>query len=262
MELDSFPFETRRPLDIEARPWHGFNALDKLIAIVLPILGVAALAVPFTGLSILHRLTTLPGMAGPVDWLVNGNGSWIAGFALFAIWLAYLLIRRQRIVSNEHQWVDAGCPLCQEYELVRVSRERSDRWYGLLNIPAYRYACRNCTWRGLRIAHRHPYRVLAQEDMIVASSLTLEETGTTLHAPAAQVEASAPTPESAARGQTAPLEPLPTDDVATSELANAQPEWFAEAAGTAEVPQNNHQATTNPGDDDLEWLWRRLSDDN
>ncbi len=48
---------------------------------------------------------------------------------------------------------------------MRVSRNTSDRFYGLIGIPAYRYACRNCTWRGLRVAHRElsPERIAEME---------------------------------------------------------------------------------------------------
>lgn len=265
MELESAQFESGASWDIEPYPWKGFGFLGKLIALFLPLLAAGLLILPFLDHALLRRLARLPALGGLVDWLVNDGGSWIAGVALLVVWLGFLLFKRWRLVSNEHLWVDAGCPQCLEHELVRVSRERSDRWYGLLRIPAFRYACRNCTWRGLRIARRHRHVVLAQEELIVASSVALEAAGAATSAVGAESTA--------------------VPDVTFDDLTAYQEEELAEIAELADVeltvepaetPQEpdtelaeealeqpaNHKASGGlPSDDDLDWLWRRLSDD-
>lgn len=143
---------------IEPIPWRGFRAIDKLIAFLLPLPAIAVLILPFLDQIFLRRLARQPGMMPIVNWLINGRGSWILGGALLLLAFAYLLWMRHRLVSNKRLWYGTGCPACGERELVRVSRQFSDRFYGLLAVPAYRYACRNCTWRGLRIARREHSR--------------------------------------------------------------------------------------------------------
>ena len=272
MELESMEFEPGAEWDIEPYPWHGFGFFGKVIAVALPLLAVGTLILPFLDHSLLRRLTRLPGLGGLVNWLVNGNGSWLAGIALFLLWIGFLVFMRWRILANEHQWVDAGCPQCQERELVRVSRERRDRWYGLLRIPAYRYACRNCTWRGLRVAHRHHEVVLAQEELIAASTLALEAAGLGIRdvTPARETTldhvASEPIEELVAVVEFVDAEDnLPgheenddagdsvEDIAADAEQPVIDPVTFA-ANGFAEQQRDEEQG--------LDWLWRRLSDDS
>ncbi|MEZ4517592.1 MAG: hypothetical protein R3C44_12455 [Chloroflexota bacterium] len=276
MELESTHLEsTREALDIEPHPWQGFGFFSTLIALALPLLAVGVFILPFLDHSMLRRLARLPGLGNIVDWLVNSNGSWLAGLSLLLLWIIFLVFRRWQIMSNEHQWVDAGCPQCLEHELVRVSRQRSDRWYGLLGIPAYRYACRNCTWRGLRVARRHRQIVLSQEELIVASSLALEPAGGSNATPVASaiqddwvsdpVEPIGNSTESdevivdAIVLEDEPATP-PVDE--TDEIIDeivTEDHLQEDRSEPLVAPANNHSDPL-PDDDDLDWLWQRLSD--
>ena len=62
-----------------------------------------------------------------------------------------LLIARWRVVRNRALWPAAGCPSCQDNELLRVRRSKKDRMIGLTGIPVGRFECRECHWNGLRI---------------------------------------------------------------------------------------------------------------
>lgn len=143
---------------IEPLPWRGVRVIDKIILALLILAALAVLVLPFLDLVFVRRLARLTGAREVVAWLVNGYGAWIVGAALLGVALLYAVWVRHRMVSNRNLWFGTGCPNCMERELVRVSRKSSDRFYGLLAIPAYRYACRNCTWRGLRIARREHSR--------------------------------------------------------------------------------------------------------
>lgn len=147
----------------EPIPWRGLRVIDMLVACVLALLAAGTLALPFLDHVLLRRLTRLPGTRPAITWLANGNGAWIAGGALILLLVAFLAWRRHHIIGDKRLWYSTGCPNCQERELVRVSRHFGDRFYGLLLIPAYRYACRNCTWRGLRVARREHARELDAE---------------------------------------------------------------------------------------------------
>lgn len=269
MELETLEFESGAKWDIEPYPWQGFGFFGKLIAVALPLMAIGILILPFLDHSLLRRLARLPGLGNPVNWFVNNNGSWLAGIGLFLLWVGFLLYKRWRINSNEHLWVDAGCPQCQERELVRVSRHRKDRWYGLLSIPAFRYACRNCTWRGLRVARRHPQVVLAQEELIAASSLALEAAGLglpTVPVAVDQILADPPSDQPEELTGVADTEDVGITLLEGEENQSHEPvhDTVAEedalgediVAGTA---ANNH--TEQPSDDDMDWLWRRLSED-
>ncbi len=267
MELESVQLESGTEWDIEPYPWHGFGFLGKLIAVGLPLLSIGILVMPFLEHSSLRRLSRLPGLGGVVDWLVNGGGSWFVGIGLLMLWVGFLVFKRWRINSNEHQWVDAGCPQCQEREMVRVARERSDRWYGLLSIPAYRYACRNCTWRGLRIARRHRHVILDQEELIVASSLALEAAGIPVRESAQpEMRVEVEMPESI---EAAAVLPDLDDDDATDEMPDENEGELASNEETDELmteepvgaPSSVRVDGEPPADDDLDWLWSRLSDD-
>ena len=58
---------------------------------------------------------------------------------------------RRRILHNPSMQAEAGCPTCQEQDLVRVHRKKRDRMISSLGIPFARYQCRECTWNGLRV---------------------------------------------------------------------------------------------------------------
>jgi hypothetical protein len=272
MELENIAFEPAVEWGIEPHPWHGFGFLDKLLTLALPVLSLGVLILPFLDQAFLRRLARLPGFGGLTDWLVNSGGSWLLGLGLLILWVGFLLFKRWRIAADEHQWVDAGCPQCLERDLVRVSRERRDRWYGLLGIPAFRYACRNCTWRGLRIARRHRHLVLAQEQIIAASSATLEPAGVRVSDTALV--------DTMDFEDLAPEQPSILADVVKVEDVDFSPdlnalaeveEVAAEVSVVTEAPVESvdDDATTadesisekGEADDDLDWLWRKLSDE-
>ncbi len=229
--------------------WRGVSAGEKLILTILPLSAIAVMVLPFLDQVILRRLARLPGMRPVVIWLVNGFNVWIAGLGLLLLFGLFALFVRHRLISNRQLWFGTGCPQCMERDLVRVSRQTKDRFYGLIGVPAYRYACRNCTWRGLRIARREhsPER----EAELEASLLRFD-------------------PDSMPSDQ-AP-EPI-LDTVADNEQALADGTWKHGAdpeheAGrqidiTLELeevgePANRH--TEPEPADEMEWLWRRGSD--
>jgi hypothetical protein len=61
----------------------------------------------------------------------------------------------------------SGCPQCWENELVRIRRHKLDRMIAHLGIPVQRYSCRNCHWKGLRVAGQPPDAVINSEDPVV-----------------------------------------------------------------------------------------------
>ncbi|MFO7663825.1 MAG: hypothetical protein R6X18_14700 [Chloroflexota bacterium] len=135
-------------------PWRGFNALDKLVIVVLPLVAVGFALLPFLDEVFLRRIARVTGLRSFVAWLINDNGSWILAIAFMAVWGVYVLWKRNRLMNDKRLWSGTGCPNCMERELIRVSRNAGDRVYSLFGINAYRYACRNCTWRGMRIGRR------------------------------------------------------------------------------------------------------------
>lgn len=138
----------------EPIPWRGVRALEKLIMIVLPIIAAAVLALNFLDEAMLRRLSRLLGTGSILSWLANGNNSIIAFLSLLVLLILFVALVRYRLVRDKRLWFSTGCPACKERDLVRVKRQFGDRYYGLIGVPAYRYACRNCIWRGLRIGRR------------------------------------------------------------------------------------------------------------
>lgn len=287
---------------MQPKPWRGLSIFEKLLLILLPLVAVGLFLVPFLDQAVLQPLRRLPGMRPFVGWLVNENGSWIMLAAVLVVWLLLVLFERSRLNNNKDLWFDTGCPQCAQRELVRVSRHRLDRFYGLIGVRAYRYACRNCTWRGLRIGRRHHHfdemalaeelrlaeeaelaaagvagtvgasgflppvlepekQGLAADDLADATVISpIEESPTEPHlsavdelpppAPAGQTE---PLGATAPRtGQTGPLGPA-----APAEEPKRPPETSAEMA--SEIARLKKEAGFS--DDELEWLWRRLSED-
>lgn len=277
---------------MQPKPWRGPSIFEKLLLIFLPLLAVALVLVPFLDQAFLQPLRRLPGMRSFVNWLVNENGSWIMLAAVLVLWLLLVLFERSRLNNNKRLWFDTGCPQCTQRELVRVSRHRLDRFYGLIGVRAYRYACRNCTWRGLRIGRRHHHF----DEMALAEELRLAEeaelaaagvmgtvgatsfvppvlepeeealaTGQATHAaeitpveesptdPRLTAPEAPPPPTDRPRpGQTGPLSP-----VTTPQDLKRPPETNAEMA--SEIARLKKEAGFS--DDELEWLWRRLSED-
>jgi hypothetical protein len=123
------------------RAWTAFGIMDNAIIVSLLALSAFSILFPYIGRLGGHSM--------------NRNVSWLLAAGLLLLLLVFVIVRRFQVINDQRLWQDAGCPQCFERELVRVPRKRSDRWYNLVALPAYRYACRNCTWQGLRISRRY-----------------------------------------------------------------------------------------------------------
>lgn len=139
---------------IEPIPWRGFSVLDKLIVVFVPLAAIAIAAIPFMDEAFLRRVARILKIRPLFAWLINDNGAVILTVGLLLFLALFLLWKRRQLINDKRLWYGTGCPRCKERELVRVSRQRGDRLYALIGVPAYRFACRHCVWRGLRIARR------------------------------------------------------------------------------------------------------------
>lgn len=235
-------------------PWRGVRAGEIIILILLPLMAAAVLVVPFLDQVIVRRLARLPALRPIVIWLANGYGAWIAGATLVLLFFLFLFYVRRRLLLDKRLWFGTGCPQCMERELVRVSRKATDRGYGLLGVPAYRYACRNCTWRGLRIARREysPEREAEREASFIR--FDPDSLPQPLTDAAADVKDAAEAPDAATRsfyldaGDVGPFERPPT----------ALPGEEEETIPSTAAPDNHHDEA-EPADG-MEWLWRRSAD--
>ena len=234
----------------EPTPWRGFRAIDKLIFVLLPLAAVAIVVLPLLDQVFLRRLARLTGNTGLVSWLASG-GTLIVGAGVLLLLAVYVLWRRQTLVGNKALWFSSGCPACGERELVRVSRHFGDRFYNLAAVPAYRYACRNCTWRGLRIGRRE--QSLEREAELEAALLRFD--------PDARV---APVDSAAEPGEYRPRRAASvfrdTGDVDWVETA--MPALDNEAGDADDDGTDDEAANNHAGDeplDDMEWLWVRPS---
>lgn len=234
----------------EPTPWRGFRAIDKLIFVLLPLAALAIVVLPLLDQVFLRRLARLTGNTGLVSWLASG-GTLIVGAGVLLLLAVYVLWRRQTLVGNKALWFSSGCPACGERELVRVSRHFGDRFYNLAAVPAYRYACRNCTWRGLRIGRRE--QSLEREAELEAALLRFD--------PDARV---APVDSAAEPGEYRPRRAASvfrdTGDVDWVETA--MPALDNEAGDADDNGTDDEAANNHAGDeplDDMEWLWVRPS---
>lgn len=237
----NFPSELGVLNTTEPIPWRGFRAIDKLIFVLLSLAAVAVIALPFVDQFFLRRLARLSGNAALVNWLAGG-GTWIVGGGVLLLLALYVLWRRQRLVANKALWFSSGCPACGERELVRVSRRFGDRFYNLAAVPAYRYACRNCTWRGLRIGRRE--QSLEREAELEAALLRFD--------PDAPIDGDGEA--DAGRPRRAGSVFRDSGDVAWGEAEAPAPAF---AHGAADDPADNHAEDESP--DEMEWIWVRPS---
>lgn len=239
-------------IKVEPVPWRGIRPVEKLILIVLPLAAVAVLILPFLDQVILRRLARLPGMRPVIAWLINGANVWLLGAALLLLLVLFVALVRRRLVNNKQLWFGTGCPQCMERELVRVTRQASDRYYGLIGVPAYRYACRNCTWRGLRIARREHSPEYEAE--LEASLLRFDPDG--VPPPAA------PPHETDPANDLAPAADVRTDldaeHVVPDDVSQVGFDSYEDQEPDEAQPANHH-ADSEPADE-MEWLWRRSSD--
>jgi len=229
--------------------WRGFRAVDKVVFVGLPVVALAIAVLPFLDPLLFRRVARLVGGRAFVGWLASG-GAWIIAAGVLAVLAIYVLWRRYRLVSNRALWFGSGCPACGERELVRVSRHFNDRFYNLAAVPAYRYACRNCTWRGLRIGRRE--RSADHEAELEAALLRFD--------PDARLADSAPSPALAEPDLPRRAETLFHDpgDVDWDEADEAAPAYAnGDYADNAEYPPANHESD-EPAEE-IDWLWRRSS---
>ena len=149
----------------EPIPWRGVNVLEKLVIFVLLISAAATLTLGFLNETLIQRLLQSLGIGAIPGWLIVGQRSLFVFAGILILLIAFAALIRFRLIRDKRTWLGTGCPDCKERDLVRVRRHFSDRFYGLIRLPAYRYACRNCTWRGIRIARRDrsPERDLERE---------------------------------------------------------------------------------------------------
>jgi LPXTG-motif cell wall-anchored protein len=258
----NLPSESGALKSIEPVPWRGVRAAEKLVLILLPLSAAVVLILPFLDQVILRRLARLPGARPFVTWLINDSNTWLVGAGLLLLGGLFMLLVRHRLNSNKQLWFGTGCPQCMERELVRVTRNSSDRLYGLIGVPAYRYACRNCTWRGLRIARRE--HSPEHEAELEASLLRFDPDGVPPVRPPAEVNAtlpieidSMPDPDIVER---LAEEVDPTDEidpVADDQSADAEPMMPEPGIESPESVNNHADAKALDG---MEWLWRRSSD--
>jgi len=236
---------------IQPVPWRGVRAGEKAILIALPLMAIAVMTLPFLDQVILRRLARLPGMRPVVTWLINGPNVWIVGVGLLLLFALFAAFVHRRLVSDKKLWFGTGCPQCMERDLVRVSRQTSDRFYGLIGVPAYRYACRNCTWRGLRIARRE--HSPEHEAELEASLLRFDPDSVPLDRP------SAPALETIAENELAPA----GDD--REHAIDMEPELEVDRQSDVALDLEEENEPANHHDDsepidEMEWLWRRTSD--
>lgn len=241
----------------EPIPWRGFRAFDKAVFIALPLAATATAILPFLDPLLFRRIARLVGGRPLVAWLVSG-GAWIAAAGLLAVLAVYVLWRRLSLVNNEGLWSGSGCPACGEHELVRVSRHFSDRFYNLAAVPAHRYACRNCTWRGLRISRRE--RPANHEAQLEAALLRFD--------PDAHLGDGAPRPETeeaTPRHVEALFRDLGDVDMGMADVDRAGDWDEAEADDTpsyANGAEGDALPTNHESDElaaDMDWIWRRPS---
>lgn len=261
--------------------WRGLSKFDKAVMVFLSAAAVVSFIIPLLDSIFLRRLGNFLNVRPIINWLVNQNGSLIVGGLFLAALAVFILWKRHQMISNKGLWFSVGCPQCMEQELVRVSRARRDRWYGLLGIPAYRYACRNCTWRGLRIGRRLLYPEIVpvgasaselegeadDEAMLVAEGIpsAYEEL---------ELDGEAGWAERHDFGLDLELDPAETDaDWAPEESESDETVWVDESPETSlssdetltgetlEETSNNHRLPESDHEtDEFEWLWRRLQD--
>ena len=248
---------------IEPVPWRGVRAAEKLILILLPLSAAIVLILPFLDQVILRRLARLPGARPFVTWLINGSTTFLVGAGLLLLGGLFMLLVRHRLNSNKQLWFGTGCPQCMEKELVRVTRNTSDRLYGLIGVPAYRYACRNCTWRGLRIARRE--HSPEHEAELEASLLRFDPDGVPPIRPATDVNAALPVetgimPDPRDIVERSAEEVDPTNEinpVADNQTADAETVMPEPGIESPESVDNHVDAEAVDG---KEWIWRRASD--
>ena len=98
------------------------------------------------------------GLAGALQ-LVPAEEGLEAALWLVSIWLVLTAVAlilwalRNRIVNRPSTW-DRACPQCGGGDLKRIHRHAWQMVPSRVGIPARRYLCDDCGWKGLRIDER------------------------------------------------------------------------------------------------------------
>ena len=170
-DLEQFvKFHTGENISKKRSAWDKFKSWDKLLLLLLALAGVSAGAALFVLLTPLvnfsFRLLGLyiEGWVQVNQWLLEGERGLGVAIVLGIFSILFLILARFRYLRDRSAYVDAGCPECHEHELIRIRRSRRDRIIGFFGIPIRRYACRNCTWLGLRLSGHSPHRFVELED--------------------------------------------------------------------------------------------------
>lgn len=138
--------------------------LAEAIALLLFLLGVVLLINPFRWLVPfvdVHNpdLALTYGTAERVGiWMAHGGGATLFAILCLLVALVIITIRaRERVNSRTDLWANQ-CPNCQHKDLKRVRRTFTERLLNRLGIPARRYICSHCSWKGTRIDHTRLHR--------------------------------------------------------------------------------------------------------
>lgn len=101
-----------------------------------------------------------------IDWPYGLQTLFVAGLALLLLAIPFYLAACWQIAHNVSMQAIAGCPLCQQHDLLRVSRTRKDRLLTLSGIRVARYQCRDCRWNGRRVFRKsfHPLQIDPAQD--------------------------------------------------------------------------------------------------
>ncbi len=158
-DLEQFiKFHTGDNMVRKKSAWEKFKEKDKLLLLLLGIAGLLAAAALFVLLTPVTNFVLnlsglyIDGWAQLSSWLLAGDMGIAVALALGFLSLVFLLFARFRYLRDHSVYIDAGCPECHEQELIRVRRYRRDRIFSFFGMPIRRYACRNCTWNGTRLA--------------------------------------------------------------------------------------------------------------
>jgi len=245
---------------VEPIPWRGVRAIDKFFILAFPLAAVTVLVLSFLDESLLRRLGRMSGTGSILSWLVNGYNAWFVFAGLLLLFILSMIWLRHRIINDKRLWISSGCPDCNEVDLVRIKRVGSNRLYSLIGVPAFRYACRNCTWRGLRVARREysPEKELAKEAALLRfdpDGPLLQQTeyvnGTSVVADPFEA------PEIAIFNDESELDPFPEENtdgsgIGTADLRNRD----------SQLPQSQPQDDTESDQlDESIWLWLPDSDE-
>lgn len=181
-DLEQFiKFHTGENMIQKKSAWETFKGKDKLLLLLLGIAGLLAAAAVFVLITpattfILNLFDLyIDGWAQLSSWLLTGDMGLAVALALGFLSLIFLLLARFRYVRDRSAYIEAGCPACHEHELIRVRRYRRDRLFGFFGIPVRRYACRNCTWNGTRLA-KFSQKAVVENDAQDAGMVFEDET--------------------------------------------------------------------------------------